>query len=177
LRSLTATIPAQPNETGAALHPRDPAEQTLAAQIVAAHYAALDCLSKAAETENPAQADHLRRSYTMMTRTMQNRIRLLERQQQNPAAAAPPPRRPAKQNATHYPMQSEKPPAASKKDLAKMTDDELQAALTDMRAQAAAALFDKKHPLHREALRMLPEILPSIVVPDTWSDDAPAMAA
>ena len=114
-------------------------------------------------------------------------IRLLERQQQNPAASAPPMpaiepispprRRPAEQNATHYPMQSEKPPAASKKDLAKMTDDELQAALTDMRAQAAAALFDKKHPLHREALRMLPEILPGIVVPDTWSDDAPAMAA
>ena len=203
LRGLTAAIRAQPDETEAeyaerfaavttawaAFHPRDPMEQMLAAQIVVAHHAALDCLNRAAETEDPAQADRHRRSYATMTRTMRDLMRLLERQQQQrPAASAlpppsiepiPPPRRRLPEpKATHYPMSSQKAPTAEQptKDPAKMNDEELAAALTDMRAQCAMALFDTKHPMHREALRMLPEILPGIVVPDAWLDDAPAMA-
>ena len=46
-----------------------------------------------------------------------------------------------------------------------------------MRAQAAKALFDKKHPMHREALRMLAEMPPGIVIPETMLDDAPARAS
>ena len=208
LRSLAATVRAQPNETPAeyaerfaavttawaAFRPRDPMEQLLAAQIVGAHYAALDCLTKAAETEDPAQADRHSRSYVTLTRTMQNMIRLLADQQQRPAIADQPMpaiepiplprRRPAEPNATHNPLQSEKPPAATKKDRtapqkdpAKMKDDELAAALADIRTQAATALFDTKHPLHREALRMLSEILPGVVVPDTMLEDALPLAA
>ena len=200
LRTLTATIPAQPDETRAeyaerfaaattawvAFHPRDPVEQMLAAQIVAAHYAALDCLTKAAETEDPARADRLRRSHATMTRTMRDTMRLLESRQQRPADTAPPPaiapippprRRPAEPKTTQQSMHREKAPAAPEKDLAKASDQELADALADLHTQVATALFDKKHPLHRDALRMLPEILPGIVVPDAWLDDALPMAA
>ena len=199
LRTLTATIPAQPDETDAeyaerfaavttawaAFRARDTVEQMLAAQIVAAHYAALDSLARAAETEDSTKAERLRRSHATMTRTMRDLIRLLESRQQRPADTEahpaiepipPPRRRPAEQNATHYPMQSEKPTAAPKKDPAKMTDEELSTALTDIETKVATALFDKKHPLHREALRMLPEMLPGIVVPDSWLEDALPMA-
>ena len=200
LRTLVATIPAQPDETDAeyaerfaaaatawaAFRPRDTVEQMLAAQIVTAHHSALDCLSQAAETEDHARADRLRRSYATMTRSMRDTMRLLESRQQRPADTQAPPaiepipkprRRPAEPKATQQPLHREKPSAALAKDPSKMTDDELQAGLTDMRTQAAAALFDKQHPLHREALRMLPEILPGIVVPDAWLEDALPMAA
>ena len=200
LRSLTAAIRAQPDETDAeyaerfaaattawaAFHPRDPLEQMLAAQIVGAHYAALDSLNKAAETEGPAQADRHRRSYVTLTRTM---IRLLADQQQRPVVTAPPMpavepippprRRPPEPKTTQQPMHREKPPtkrAAENKDAAKMNDEELAAAMTDMRMQAATALLDRKHPDHRDALHFLPEILPGIMVPDSWLDDAPAIA-
>ena len=66
---------------------------------------------------------------------------------------------------------------AEDKDPAKMTDEELDAALTEVRNQAAKALFDKKHPMHREALRMLAEMPPGIVIPETMLDDAPAIAS
>ena len=200
LRTLVATIPAQPDETDteyeerfaaattawAAFRPRDTVEQMLAAQIVAAHHAALDCLTRAAETENQTQADKLRRSHATMTRTMRDLMRLLETRQQRsadtqaPLAIEPipkPRRRPAEPKTTQQPLHREKAPAAPTKDPSKMTDDELQSALTDMRTEAAAALFDKKHPLHRDALRMLPEILPGIVVPDAWLAEALPIAA
>ena len=199
LRTLTATIPAQPDETEAeyaerfaaattawaAFRPRDTVEQMLAAQIVAAHYAALDCLTRAAETEDSTKAERLRRSHATMTRGMRDTMRQLDERQQHPADTEAPPaiepipaprRRPAEPNATHYPMQSEKPAAAPKKDPAKMTDEELTTALTDIETKVATALFDKKHPLHREVLRMLPEMLPGIVVPDSWLEDALPMA-
>ena len=200
LRTLVATIPAQPDETDteyeerfaaattawAAFRPRDTVEQMLAAQIVAAHHAALDCLTRAAETEDPARADKLRRSHATMTRTMRDLMRLLETRQQRsadtqaPLAIEPipkPRRRPAEPKTTQQPLHREKAPAAPTKDPSKMTDDELQSALTDMRTEAAAALFDKQHPLHRDALRMLPEILPGIVVPEAWLEDALPIAA
>jgi hypothetical protein len=200
LRSLTATVPAQPDETDAeyaerfaavttawaAFRPRDTVEQMLAAQIVAAHYAAIDSLARAAETDDSTKAERLRRSHATMSRTMRDLMRVLESRQQRPADTEAPPdiepisrprRRPAEQNATHYPMQSEKPPAAPKKDPAKMSDEELNTALTDIETQVATALFDKKHPLHRDALRMLPEMLPGIVVPESWLEDALPMAA
>ena len=63
LRTLVATLPAQRDETeadyeerfatAAAYRPRDIVEQMLAAQIVAAHYSALDCLARAAEAGPP----------------------------------------------------------------------------------------------------------------------------
>jgi len=201
LGGLTATIPAQPDETDdeyaerftaattawAAFKPRDPVEQMLAAQIVAAHHAALDCLNKAVETEDAALADRLRRSHATLTRTMRDMMRLLDRQQQRPVTEAPvmpaiapvppPRRRPAEVNAAYNPMHREKPWTEPMMDPAKMTDAELQSSLTDVRTQCAAALFDKKHPMHREVLRMLPRILPGIVVPDAWLEDAPSLAA
>jgi hypothetical protein len=201
LRSLAATVRAQPNETPAeyaerfaavttawaAHRPRDPMEQLLAAQIVAAHYAALDCLNKAADTEDPAQAGRQTRFYATLTRTIQNMIRLLADQQRRPAIAAQPMpaiepipplrRRPAEPITTKQPMHRDKAPAAQDEDPTKMTDDELQSGLPEMRTQAAMALFDTKHPMHREALRMLPQILPGIVVPDAMLEDPLPMAA
>ena len=200
LRTLVGTVRAQPDETRAeyaerfaavttawaAYRPRDPMEQMLAAQIVGAHYAALDCLTQAAEAEDPAHAERLRRSYTAMTRTMRDMMRLLESRQQRPAEIAPPlavepipplRRRPPAPKAAQHPIHREKAPAPVKKDPAKMSDEELNAALTDIQTQCATALFDNKHPLHREALRMLPEMLPGIVIPETWLEDALPMAA
>jgi hypothetical protein len=194
LRSLVATIPAQPNETDAeyakrfaaaatawaAFRPRDTVEQLLAAQIVAAHHSALDCLSQAADTEDLAQADKLRRSHATMARTVRDMMRLLESRQKRPAdtqalpAIEPIPkarRRPAEPITTKQPMHRDKAPAAQDEDPTKMTDDELQSGLPEMRTQAAMALFDTKHPMHREALRMLPQILPGIVVPDAMLED------
>jgi hypothetical protein len=37
--------------------------------------------------------------------------------------------------------------------------------------------FDDKHPLHLEARRMLPEILPGVVAPDAMLEDALPMVA
>ena len=104
LRTLTGTTRAPPNETEAeqaervaamatawaAYHPRDPMEQMLAAQIIGAHHAALDCLAQASETEDQPRADRLRRSYATMTRTMRDLMRLLERRQQRPITDEPP---------------------------------------------------------------------------------------
>lgn len=126
LRSLTAAVRAQPNETEAeyadriaavttawaAYRPRDPAEQMLAAQIVGAHFAALDSLARAAEAEDPAQADRHTRSYFTMTRTMQSMIRLLDDQQKRPAISAPP--MPAIEPVPpprHRPVRQKTPPA------------------------------------------------------------------
>lgn len=78
---------------------RDTMEQMLAAAIVAAHHSALDCLSQAAETEDPTKAELLRRSRTTMTRTMGDTIRLLGRRQQRPADTQAPPARRAQSNA------------------------------------------------------------------------------
>jgi hypothetical protein len=103
LRSLTATIRGRLDETEAeyaerftaataawaAFRPRDPMEQMLAAQIVGAHYAGLDCLNEAMEADNAALADRFRRSFATMNRTMRDMTRLLERQQDRPASAAP----------------------------------------------------------------------------------------
>jgi hypothetical protein len=93
-------------------------EQMLAAQIVGANYAALDCLNRAMETEDPAQADRLRRSFATMNRTMRDTLRLLTlRQQRRPAVSAPPMpaiapipprRRQAAPKPTQQPMHREK---------------------------------------------------------------------
>ena len=195
LRSLVATTRTPPNETEAeyaerfaavtdawaAFRPRGPWEQMLAAQIVGAHHAALDCLNRAMETEDPALADRQRRSHAMMTRTMRDMVRLLERKQQEPADTEAPPlaiepippirRRPPEPKPAQHPMHREKAPAEDK-DPSKMTDDELDAALKAMRAQVTVALFDKKHPNHKDALRLLPEMLPGVIVPETMLEPA-----
>jgi hypothetical protein len=201
LRALATTVRAQPDETDAeyaarfqavttawaAFRPRDAVEQILAAQIVASHHAALDSLRRAMEAEDPAVAERQRRSYAMTMRTMRDTMRALTQEQQRPdeSLAAPPPaiepppplrHRPPAPPVTHTPMNREKTPAPLSKDPSKMTDAELQAALADMRAQAAVALFDRDHPMHRETLRMLPEVLPGIVVPDAWIADPIAPA-
>ena len=199
LRSLTDTLRAQPDETSAeyeqrfaaataawaSFRPRDPMEQLLAAQIVAAHYAALDCLNQAALTEDPALADKLRRSHATLMRTIRDTTHLLERQQQRPAHTAsplsiapipPPRRRPSEAKPAQQPLHREKAPAAPMKDSAKMTDEELEAAKEDIRTQCGIALFNPKHPMHREALELLPEILPGVIVPDSYYQDAPLLA-
>ena len=204
LRTLVATVRAQPDETEAeyaerfnavtaawaSYRPRDTQEQMLASQIVGAHYAALDCLSNAVQTDDQAQIDHRTRSHTAMIRTMQNMIRLLADQQQRPLVAAPPMpaielippprRRPPAPKIAQQPMHRENSRAGraeEMKDPATMTDAELAAALSEARGQATAALFDNKDPLHRDALRTLQEILPGIVIPDAWFDDPLPTAA
>jgi hypothetical protein len=195
LRTLVATIPAQPDETEAeykerfaaattawaACRPRDTVEQMLAAQ-----QSALGCLAQAAETEDSATADKLRRSHATMTRSARDGMRQLERRQERPADTEPlpaiepisqPRRRPAEQNATHYPMQSEKPRTEPRKDPAKMSDEALETAKNEIRTLCVTALFDKKHPLHLEALRTQPDILPGLVVPDALREDALPMTA
>ncbi len=181
LRDLTATRRAQPNETDAeyaerfaaaatafaALRPRDPAEQMLAAQIVSAQYAALDCLARAAEAGDPALADKHQRSYALMNRAMGNAIRLLEKQQKQPAESLPPPafapippprRRPPEAKPAQVPLHREKaPPEKPKKDPSKMTDEEIEIAKDRLRATFAAALSDPQHPEHDELINLRPE--------------------
>ena len=179
--SLAGTLRAQADETNAeyeerfaaattawaSFHPRDPREQMLAAQIVAANYAGLDCLNRAMEADDPAQAERLRRSYAVMMRTVRDTMRLLDRQRMQPAEAAPslpviepappPRRRPPEAKPAQQPMHRENAPTAPAKDPAKMTDEELEAAKADIRTQCAIALFDVKHPQHHEALELLPD--------------------
>lgn len=179
--SLAGTLRAQADETNAeyeerfaaattawaSFHPRDPMEQMLAAQIVAANYAGLDCLNRAMEADDPAQAERLRRSYAVMMRTVRDTMRLLDRQRMQPAEAAPSPpviepappprRRPPEAKPAQQPMHRENAPTAPAKDPAKMTDEELEAAKADIRTQCAIALFDVKHPQHHEALELLPD--------------------
>ena len=204
LRNLVGTVRAQADETEAeyaerfaavtaawaAFHPRDTLEQMLAAQIVGAHHAGLDSLSRAMAAADPALAEKLRRSYATMTRTMRDTMHLLERQQQRPAQVAPPvmalvpippPRRqPPEPKPAQHPIHGEKVRTTAEppnKDPAKMSDEELAVALTEVRTIAVAALFDKQHPLHRETLRILPKILPGIEVPDSYFGDTPSEAA
>ncbi len=184
LRSLAGTLRAQADETSAeykkrfaaattawaSFRPRDPVEQMFAAQIVAAHYAGIDCLNRAMEADDPAQAERLRRSYAVMMRSLRDTMRLLERQRMQPAEAAlpqpviepgPPPRpRPPEAKPAQQPLHREKPPTAPMKDPAKMTDRELEATKDNIQTQCAIALFDMKHPQHQEALELLPELLP-----------------
>jgi hypothetical protein len=200
LRTLAATIPAQPDETEAeyaerftaaatawaGFRPRDTVEQMLAAQIVGAHYAALDSLARAAETEDDMKAERLRRSHATMIRAMRDTMRLLEIHQKRPADTeavaaiapiAPPRRRPAEEKSTQHPIQREKPRPGPKKHPSKMTDEELEAAKDAIRTECAVALLDPKHPDHREARRMLPEILPGVVIPESWLEDDNLMTA
>ena len=195
LRSLAGTMRAQADETSAeykerfaaattawaSFRPRDPMEQMFAAQIVAAHYAGLDCLNRAMEADDPAQAERLRRSYAVTMRTMRDTMRLLDRQRMQPAEATSPPpviepvppprRRPPEAKTAQQPLHREKDPSAPMKDPAKMTDEELESAKADIRTQCAIALFDVKHPLHLEALELLPEFLPDGMVLTGRSQD------
>ena len=41
----------------------------------------------------------------------------------------------------------------------------------------ALAMFNEKHPLHREALHPLGKILPDTVIPESWFDEPPALTA
>ena len=236
LRSLTGTLRAQADETNAeyeerftaaatvwaTFRPRDPMEQMLAAHIVAAQYAGLDCLNWAMEVDGSAQADRLRRSYGATMRTMRDTMHLLAQQRMQPEEEAaplpviesiPPRRRPSEAKPAQQAMHREKPPAAPAKDPAapaddpaapaddpaapaddpaapaddpaapakdpaapakppaapakpptEMTDEQLEAARSDIHIQCAIALFDVKHPLHQDALEILPELLPEGMV-------------
>ena len=63
---------------------------------------------------------------------------------------------------------------ADGKGAAKMTDEELDAARTEVRTQVAKAMFDRKHPNYREALLMLAEMLPGIANPEPCSRMRPS---
>ena len=125
---------------------------------------------------------HARRAY--LSTAYRDRKPL--RQQQRPADTAPPlaiepipqpRRRPPEPKTTQQPMHREKPPAAPNKDPAKMSDAELEAAKDDIRTQCGIALFNPKHPLHRDALELLPQILPGVVIPNSYLQDALTLAA
>jgi len=169
----------------AALHPRDPMEQMLASQIVGAHNAALDCLSKASEAEDPALSDKLWRTHATLTRTMRETMRLLSKHQQQPADTAPlpvietippPRRRPPEAKPTKHPIHREEP-RAPMKDPAKMTDAEIEENKERILTDSANALFRPHHPRHREALAFLPMILPGIIIPDSYLQDPVPEAA
>ena len=57
---------------------------------------------------------------------------------------------------------------------AEMPNEEPHAAMAE---KLALAMFNKKHPLHREDLNLLRETLPDIVIPESGFDEPPAMAA
>ena len=61
-----------------------------------------------------------------------------------------------------------------RENLAKMPDAEPDAGMAE---KHALAMFDKKNPVHRETSHPLREILPDILVPESWFAEAPATAA
>ncbi len=108
LDTIVAAIPAAPNDTGQlraarretvrlallALQPKDAFQAMLAAQAVAAHYAVMDNLRRAAQPDlAPAMAARLRANAASVARMMQATIRSLQKQQTQadaPRSAAPP---------------------------------------------------------------------------------------
>ncbi len=105
LGTLTDSVRALPNETEAqykdrytavviafaAYAPRDPIEQMLAAQIVAAHHAALDCLVQAMAAEDALTHARLHRIHASLNRAINTTMRLLSKAQARPADSLPPP--------------------------------------------------------------------------------------
>ena len=158
LRVLVNTARARPNETDAeykerytaiatafaAFAPRDPIEQMLAAQFVAAHHAATDCLAQAMAATDAPTYERLHRIHVTLNRAMNTTMRLLEKAQARPAESLPPPpvievpARPAPAIALkplQQPMHREKRRGADgracdiTRDPAKMSDEELIAAI------------------------------------------------
>ncbi len=180
LGTLIGTSRAQPNETQAefkersdailiafsAFAPRDPIEQMLAAQIVAANNASLDCMAQAMATDDPAEQARLHRRFAMLTRAARDTAKSLATMKARPAdAIAPPPasiqpiavpRRPAlAAKAPQQPMHREKarPPI---RDVSKMEDHEIEARMAELRARMAAAKTEAgeeitaQDPMHRD---------------------------
>ena len=112
LDTVTAAIPTAPDDTDQlratrrqvarlallALQPKDAFQAMLAAQAVAAHYAVMDNLKRAAQPDlAPAMAARLRANAASVARMMQAAIRSLQKQQAPAGAPRPtaqPPRRP-----------------------------------------------------------------------------------
>ena len=169
LRTLTNTARAKPNETEAeykqrytaiatafaAFAPRDPIEQMLAAQFIAAHHAALDCLALAMAAEDQAEHTRLHRIHATLNRAMNTTLRHLAKAQARPAdSLAPPPEievpaQPEPVRAlkpAQHPIRREKPGSADgrpldlSRDPAKMSDAELEAAIAATKAKLAAQL-------------------------------------
>ena len=104
LQALSGAARAQPNETEAefntryaavvtafaAFAPRDPLEQMLAAQAVAAHHAALECMTLAMLTEDLAEQGRLRGRFATLNRSMRDTMRTLTKMQERPANSLPP---------------------------------------------------------------------------------------
>ena len=163
---LTSTIRAKPDETEAeykerytaivtafaAFAPRDPVEQMLAAQLVAAQYAALDCLAQAAVAEDSATHARLHRIHASLNRSVNTNMRLLLKAQERPAESLPTPpaiEAPAQPEPVvalkplQHPIRREKQRGADgrvfdfKRDPAKMSDEELEAAIAHAKAEEA----------------------------------------
>ncbi len=134
LRTVMDTARAKPNETGAeynerysaaaaalaAFGPRDPLEQMLAAQLVAANYAALDCLDRAMAERDPVRQSQMYRAHSQLTNTINTTTRALARAQKRGADALVPqpgnqvPAQPVTGGALQprqQPRHREKPPA------------------------------------------------------------------
>ncbi len=169
LRTLTNTARAKPKETEAeykerytaiatafaAFAPRDPIEQMLAAQFIAAHHAALDCLALAMAAEDQPEHTRLHRIHATLNRAMNTTLRHLAKAQARPAESlAPPPaiEVPAQPEPVRalkpaqHPIRREKPgradgrPLDLTRDPAKMSDAELEAAIAAAKAKLAAHL-------------------------------------
>ena len=169
LRTLTNTARAKPNETEAeykerytdiatafaAFAPRDPIEQMLAAQFIAAHHAALDCLALAMAAEDQPEHTRLHRIHATLNRAMNATLRQLAKAQARPAESLPPPpviEVPAQPEPVlalkpaQHPIRREKPrstdgrPLDLTRDPAKLSDEELEAAFAAAQAKLAAQM-------------------------------------
>ena len=170
LCTLVTAARAQPDETEpeynarytavvtawAAFAPRDPLEQMLAAHIVGAHYAALECLTLAMQAEDLVTQGRLQRNYATLNRVMLVTMRALTKLKERPDdVLAPQPvvepvaplRRPAiaaQQPQAKQPIQREvhRSPTGRvfdfTRDPAKMDDEELAAAIVHTKARIAA---------------------------------------
>ncbi|HEY6433906.1 MAG TPA: hypothetical protein VIZ17_18145 [Acetobacteraceae bacterium] len=105
LDTILGSIPTRPDDTEQtratrrhaarlallALKPADPFAAMLAAQAIAAHYAVMDNLRRAAQPEVPdATATRLRGNAATLTRTMHATLRALHKHQAPPAEPATP---------------------------------------------------------------------------------------
>ena len=164
LRTLAGMIRAQANETEAeyaerftatatafaAFQPRDLLEEMLAAQIVGAHHAILDSLAEAMRSDDPRQAERLRRAAAVMSELMPRTMHILAQLRQRSAEALappppvitpePPPRRhpPAPQPPRYSPHREKPQPDWRTMDPAKMSDEQLRIAIQEAEAEEAA---------------------------------------
>ncbi len=196
LRIVADSLRAQPDETPAeyeerftaaasawrAFNPRDQLEQWVAGQLVAAHHAALDNLTRAMETPDNGEAAQLRGGHAGLVRTIESLMRQLEQLKQRPdeslvqagpaeAIQVPKPLRP-RAAVVRVAGKAAAVSVAPAKTPREMTDEELSVEINAMRKEFIMALFDPKSPHYPEAVAYLPDLVPDIVLPERFREVA-----